>query len=429
MSPTSDKTIRIRSIPQHNGDEAFANFRKRLTSAPAKQPSIFRRSCRASADLPILTSLARQKDEYVGTISFSSKQLKEKALGDRASGWILDDKFDGITVLYSPEDPELDICAVHGLGGNAFDTWQAETKMWLRDLLPSSNSFERSRIMTFGYNSAPLDDKSVATLSDWAHDLLEQVGLIRQLPNEKERPIIFVCHSLGGLVAREAMIRLDHFQHRSPNIRLENCGLLFLSTPHSGTVEADWNKYLVDIAELTAGLRPEIIDGLRSFNRSSVDSQEHFANMKKNPPFFCLCESEKTKVGPTLRYVVSKGSAGLSGRIADPIAGVDHRQICKFEHIYGGYKTIVDRLGKIRDSLMSCDGGRLIRDSETALGSPLIVSPYSPLPKDVKFYEGRHIRRLSGFTGRSHELEELAGLLSDARRGDSNGVADRKSVV
>lgn len=99
------------------------------------------------------------------------------------------------------------------------------------------------------------------------------------------------------------MIRLDRLPHKFPNIRLENCGLLFLSTPHSGTTEADWNKYLVDIAELTAGLRPEIINGLRPFNRSSVDSQEHFATMKEIPPFFCLCESNKTKVGPSLRYV------------------------------------------------------------------------------------------------------------------------------
>jgi hypothetical protein len=51
------------------------------------------------------------------------------------------------------------------------------------------------------------------------------------------------------------------------------------------------------------------------------------------------------------------------------------------------------------------------------------VSPCSPLPKGIKFYEGRHIRRSSGFTGRSHELEELTGLLSNARRGGSDGIA------
>jgi hypothetical protein len=113
MSPTSDKTIRIRSIPKHNGAEAFASFTERLTSASTKQLSIFQKPSRASTDFSILTSLACQQDEYVGTISFLSKQLKEKALRDRGSGLTLDDKFDGITVLHSPEEPELEYVFLH----------------------------------------------------------------------------------------------------------------------------------------------------------------------------------------------------------------------------------------------------------------------------------------------------------------------------
>ena len=54
----------------------------------------------------------------------------------------------------------------------------------------------------------------------------------------------------------------------------------------------------------------------------------------------------------------------MNGHIADQIAGVDHKQICKFENKYGGYGTIVDRLGKIRDSLMSYDRGGAMLDSE-----------------------------------------------------------------
>jgi hypothetical protein len=108
MSSSSDRAIRIRSIPQDNADEAFANFKARLASAPTTQLSIFTRSSRASAEFPTLASLARQQDENVGTISFSSKQLKEKALKDRESGWILDDQFNGITVLHSPPNPDLE---------------------------------------------------------------------------------------------------------------------------------------------------------------------------------------------------------------------------------------------------------------------------------------------------------------------------------
>src|SRR6266487_488021 len=100
------------------------------------------------------------------------------------------------------------------------------------------------------------------------------------------------------------MVRLNQYPDRFSNINLENCGLLFPGTPHSGTSDADWNKCLVDIAELTFGVRSNtIVDILRPFNRSSIESQDAFANMRIIPPFFCLCESKKPKVGGTLRYI------------------------------------------------------------------------------------------------------------------------------
>lgn len=99
------------------------------------------------------------------------------------------------------------------------------------------------------------------------------------------------------------MIRLSQYPNRFSNIKTHHCGLLFLATPHSGASDADWNKRLVDIAELTFGVRSNTVDILRPFNLSSVESQDAFSNMKVIPPFFCLCESKKTKVGGTLRYV------------------------------------------------------------------------------------------------------------------------------
>jgi hypothetical protein len=72
------------------------------------------------------------------------------------------------------------------------------------------------------------------------------------------------------------MIRLNDFSHKPEyqGLSLERCGLLFLSTPHSGTTEADWNDFLVGVAKITFGVRPEIISSLRSFNLLSTESQE-----------------------------------------------------------------------------------------------------------------------------------------------------------
>ena len=88
------------------------------------------------------------------------------------------------------------ICAVHGLGGNAFDTWMATSKMWLRDLLPNSTPFGESRIMIFGYDSTLFNRKSNDRIRDWADELLKQIGYVRVKEEERTRPIIFICHSL-----------------------------------------------------------------------------------------------------------------------------------------------------------------------------------------------------------------------------------------
>lgn len=201
--------------------------------------------------------------------------------------------------------------------------------------------------MTFGYNSTIADRKSEDRLQDWADELLQQVSYVRSSPEERERPMIFVCHSMGGLVGRHAMLRLNVQPAKFKGIGLEQCGLLFLSTPHSGTTQADWNAFLVSLCELTMGVRSHaIVDQLQSFNPSSVDSEEAFTTMKKIPPYYCLCEGDRTKVlgmnrlvrqqsaffllrvDRLTRYkIVTQASAGFHGRTADKILNVDHNSI------------------------------------------------------------------------------------------------------
>jgi hypothetical protein len=75
------------------------------------------------------------------------------------------------------------ICAVHGLNGNAFDTWVANSNnratMWLCDLLPASVPFDKARIMTFGYSSQLSDRRNLSGIHDWSHQLLECLSNVR----------------------------------------------------------------------------------------------------------------------------------------------------------------------------------------------------------------------------------------------------------
>jgi hypothetical protein len=100
------------------------------------------------------------------------------------------------------------------------------------------------------------------------------------------------------------MIRLNADQDDFPGIRVENCGMLFLATPHSGTIQADWNKYLLGLAEL-GGVRKDVLQDLHSFNGFSVESKKAFRKIPAKPPFFCFSETKKVKIAGEYRLVSS----------------------------------------------------------------------------------------------------------------------------
>ena len=62
------------------------------------------------------------------------------------------------------------------------DTWTADggsnrvPRMWLRDLLPTSDYFAKGRVMTFGYDSDLTDRQNKMSLEDWATTLLTSVS-------------------------------------------------------------------------------------------------------------------------------------------------------------------------------------------------------------------------------------------------------------
>jgi hypothetical protein len=93
------------------------------------------------------------------------------------------------------------IVAVHGLGGGWDTTWTDENgKLWLRDFLPLD--LPRARIMSYGYNAHTGFSKAVTDISDVAISLLDRLDYERPSPQHK-RPVIFISHSLGGIIVKK----------------------------------------------------------------------------------------------------------------------------------------------------------------------------------------------------------------------------------
>ncbi|KAK0716270.1 hypothetical protein B0H67DRAFT_582752 [Lasiosphaeris hirsuta] len=302
-------------------------------------------------------SFASQFGRQVGIVIFPSQGMKNGA-PKSCPGWDLDDTFDGLTFVHTAPKPEIDICVVHGLNGNAVDTWTRDGQMWPRDFLKSHPQLKPSRIMTYGYSSRIRDDRNISGVAEWASGLLAEVSAARVTLEERSRPIIFICHSLGGLVAREAMIELNRESKLYPGISLKYCGLLFLATPHSGVTLADWSVYLVQLAELTGIRARDFTKMLEAFNYSSRASKRDFGRLPYTPPHECLYETRKMRVGGSKKIIVSADSAGLNGLAAQPMSNVDHKDICRFPtDTHPGYLQIGACLVRIQEQIQQAVAG------------------------------------------------------------------------
>jgi hypothetical protein len=115
---------------------------------------------------------------------------------------------------------------------------------WPRDAL--AKDFPSLRIAAYGY------DSRVSNFFSGPSDKTTIVGHGRSLLNELDsfrrniptsRAIIFVAHSLGGLVLKEGLRRAYKAETYEPEFRRiyeATRAVLFLGTPHSGSQFADW---------------------------------------------------------------------------------------------------------------------------------------------------------------------------------------------
>lgn len=100
--------------------------------------------------------------------------------------------------------------AIHGLHGDSFSTWlpdRSKRYTWLEEFLPIA--MPKARIFVYGYNADVFsftDGRAKDAIQDAAQNLLE--ALRKQREEVGSRQEMFICHSMGGLIVKQASILL-----------------------------------------------------------------------------------------------------------------------------------------------------------------------------------------------------------------------------
>ncbi|KAI9842016.1 MAG: hypothetical protein M1837_007512 [Sclerophora amabilis] len=226
----------------------------------------------------------------------------------------------------------LDIVAVHGLNGRWDKTWEHDNgKLWLRDFLPSQlrDANINARIMSFGYNSTTAFSKAVTNIDTEAEALLDRLEGNREQEDEKRRPIIFISHSLGGLIAMIiAWENSDTYGDLLKSVR----GSVFFGVPHCGADLAYWANLpakLLKYGLFEYGVNNAYLDALKTNSPTWRDISKQF--VKRAAPLKIRTFYETEKFFNLLIVDEDSSRLHLPNERAVGVASSHHMNMCQFD--------------------------------------------------------------------------------------------------
>lgn len=254
-------------------------------------------------------------------------------------------------------DFEADIVFVHGLLGGAAYTWRQSvacddkeveeelsgekpkgtcpssfSNCWPKDWL--SKDVPRVRMIGVEYSTQlsdwepvhPYETSEERTIPARAKELLTK---LEAADVGKKRPVVWVTHSMGGLLVKE-ILRLAEKRREDDSILAHSCGVIFYGTPHKGSPLANLgNKFFyivfpaIEVQELSYN-NMDYLDGLN----------KHFGKLvEKGMQSLSFAELKPTVLGDFVSdsisiHLVPPDSANPNYGRFIPVDS-DHMNICK----------------------------------------------------------------------------------------------------
>jgi tetratricopeptide (TPR) repeat protein len=225
-------------------------------------------------------------------------------------------------------NPRLHVIFVHGLGDDEVSAWCCEGDedqgyYWPRWL---AEDLDGAAVYSLGYPAAKASWKSGWPIAQAAVAALDRLMAEPMIRDSSNSPIIFICHSLGGLIVKKLVLVAanDRGQDNSKGQFLDRVtGVVFLATPHGGSIVATIaNQFQWFLSNSTRDLQANdaaLLDLSASYRNLVADNRGRI----RHRVFYETLTTNLAKV-------VSPMSAdpGLAGARVIAVDR-DHRTICK----------------------------------------------------------------------------------------------------
>ncbi|KAI5918945.1 NACHT and WD domain protein [Camillea tinctor] len=245
----------------------------------------------------------------------------------------------GLNVIYTPKNGhKADIIFIHGLGGTSRFTWSKNKDpnlFWPLKFLPLEPDICLARISTFGYNANFLKAGNMSkSIRDFATALLFDLKYAKT--EEKEdlnmghTPLIFVVHSMGGLVIKEAYMKGENDPEYQLIIKAISA-IIFLATPHRGSNLAVSLNRILQSSIITNSKHYVSELAKNSFTLQRLNDE--FRHIAPRLDIFSFYETQPTSLGLMhAKLIVERDSSilGYPGEVSNAL-DADHHGVCKYD--------------------------------------------------------------------------------------------------
>lgn len=352
MAPDSHSNFRLRGIPQsYQSRREVQELVKNVLSVGAE--AIFTVQSLATNPIERTSKVAtltfntipsplsdRSKKQWVVPLPQSDGVDDDERISRKPL--VFDTHFVGFTPLQHTEQDNcrIDIIALSGLGGHAFGSFKERDGrfMWLRDALPLD--LPTARILIYGYDTQTIGSNSFQNLDDLGRALQADIGAMRVQEPNHQRPLLFLGHSLGGLVIKQAVtsMRDDGNEHDTPTLD-SIFAFLFFGVPHSGMateslvslVKNQPNRALLESLGKNSALLSRLQKDFKSAFSVNPPRVVTYFETEKSPT--ALKRGDKWELCGPLEILVDPTSATCGSKYQHPF-NRNHSELVKFASHY-----------------------------------------------------------------------------------------------